>query len=122
MNEPITPLEADETILRAAAIAGYSLVTRRPVVDVDAKQLPPSLFKKAPDYAAIRRLLLDGQAVAGAQLTVDVVYVLARPRTTQEDRERALLVCADRGRIMKAEPQDVVALLDFLDSDEGRGV
>jgi len=37
---------------------------------------------------------------------------------TPSDRERALLLVADEGRTMQAEPQDVLALLDFLFGDE----
>lgn len=39
---------------------------------------------------------------------------------SQPDRERALLVCADGGKLMHAEPQDVVALLDFMEGEDGR--
>ena len=42
-----------------------------------------------------------------------------RTVSDQLDRERALLVCADDGRRIRAEPQDVVALLDFMDSEDG---
>jgi len=33
------------------------------------------------------------------------------------DRERALLVVADRGRTMIAEFQDLIALVDFLEDE-----
>ncbi len=39
--------------------------------------------------------------------------------TTQEDREHALLVLADGGRTKQPEPRDVVALIDFLEEEEG---
>ena len=32
-----------------------------------------------------------------------------------EDRKRALEVLASEGRMMRAEPQDIVALLDFME-------
>ncbi len=35
--------------------------------------------------------------------------------TTQEDRERALLLVATQGRMMQPEPRDVAALIDFLE-------
>jgi hypothetical protein len=38
--------------------------------------------------------------------------------TTQEDRAMALLVLASDGRMMRAEPRDVVALVDFLEEPE----
>jgi hypothetical protein len=79
-----SPLEDDSAILRAAIATGYSVVTRRPVVRVDPKLLTPAMFKKTPDYAAIRRLLTDGHTVAGAELTTEVVYVLARPDAPEE--------------------------------------
>lgn len=40
------------------------------------------------------------------------------PKPSQSDRERALLICADEGRTMHAEPQDVVALLAFMEDEE----
>lgn len=84
MSPAATPLANDSAILAAAVATGYSVVIRRPVVRVDPKQLPPSLFRKTPDYAAIRRLLIDGHDVAGAELTAEVVYVLARPDAPEE--------------------------------------
>ncbi len=40
--------------------------------------------------------------------------------TTQADRELALLLVADQGRMMQPEPRDVVALIDFLvEEDDG---
>jgi hypothetical protein len=39
-------------------------------------------------------------------------------RIDRLDRERALLVCADEGRTMRAEACDVRALLDLLDDLE----
>ncbi len=38
-------------------------------------------------------------------------------RMTQLDREQAILVCADGGKTMLAEPLDIVALLDFMEPD-----
>lgn len=32
----------------------------------------------------------------------------------QKDRERALLLLADAGRTMQPEPQDILALIDFM--------
>ncbi len=84
MSAAPTPLHKDSAIIAAAVATGYSVVIRRPVVQVDAKLLPPSLFRKTPDYAAIRRLLIEGHDVAGAQLTAEVVYVLARPDAPEE--------------------------------------
>lgn len=78
------PLADDNAIAAAARATGYSVVTRRPVVNVDAKLLPASLFRKTPDYGKIRTLLMNGHAVAGAELTTDVVYVLARPDAPAE--------------------------------------
>jgi hypothetical protein len=37
----------------------------------------------------------------------------------QPDRERALLVCADRCKLIHAEAQDIVALIDFMEPDSG---
>ena len=38
---------------------------------------------------------------------------------SQSDRERALLICADRCKTVHAEAQDVVALIDFMDDEAG---
>lgn len=38
--------------------------------------------------------------------------------TAQEDRALALLVLASQGRMMLAEPRDVVALVDFVEEAE----
>jgi hypothetical protein len=75
----------DMRILMAARQTGYSRITRRHVVDVDEKQLPEALFVQKPDYATIRALLLDGHEIPGAELTTDVVYVLAKPATKETE-------------------------------------
>ncbi len=45
------------------------------------------------------------------------------PSTIQPaDRELALLIVASDCRMMQPEPRDVVALIDFLEEEEGDGI
>jgi hypothetical protein len=80
-----SPFEIDAAILCAARKSGYSQVLRRPVVNVDKKQLPKAYLHATPDYAAIRAALIDGREIPGAELTTEVVYVLSRPDAQDGD-------------------------------------
>jgi hypothetical protein len=74
-----TPFAIDCAIAAAARVSGYTAITRRPVVRIDPALLDARYYRKTPDYATLRRLLNEGQEIAGATLSPDVVYVLARP-------------------------------------------
>lgn len=76
----MSPFAEDVAIIRAAdAIGGY--VIRRAVIQIDEKQLPACYFKKAPDWAKIRRDLEAGVQIPGAVETPEVEYVIKRPQT-----------------------------------------
>lgn len=79
----MTPFEIETAIRKAGTVTGYSWVTSRPHVRINPELLHKSLYRKTPDYLAIRNLLLDGHLVAGAELTTDVVYVLAKPESRE---------------------------------------
>lgn len=76
-----TPFLEDTIVTAAAERAGFDDVMRRQVLDVDEKALPPQYFRRAIDYAKIRRDLDNGIAVPGVRLTTDVEFVIRRTRT-----------------------------------------
>ena len=85
MASVATPFSIDNAILEAAEVSGYTSITRRPVVRVDRALLDSRLYRKTPDYALLRRLLAEGQEIAGAWLSPDVVYVLAKPDAGEDE-------------------------------------
>ena len=73
-----TPFEEDCAVLSVIGRFGFEM-DRRPGIEItDMAALEAvGLVRKSPDYAKIKRLLVDGIEVAGAQLS-GVEYVLRK--------------------------------------------
>ena len=72
------PYEEDAAVCRLAERLGFGLQRRDRIEVTDEGLLEAAgLLRRVPDYAAIRKALLDGREVPGAKLG-GVEYILRR--------------------------------------------